>query len=69
MASTQLSETHSAMVEHVAEIHGDEKPTSEEAGRGFWRALRLRVLNVHWNYMGQLAQEGLISSGSDFDDP
>ena len=69
MALTQLSETHATRKEYVSETHGDENSTSEEAGRGFWRTLRWRVLNVHWNYMGQLAQEGLIGSGSDFDEP
>ena len=69
MAATQLSTTHSAMEEHVVETSVEEKPVADEAGRGFWGTLHWRVQNIYWNYMGQLAQEGLIGSGSDFDDP
>ena len=69
MASTQLSTTHPAIEEYVAEASGDEKPAVEEAGRGFWGTFRWRIQNIYWNYMGLLAQEGLIGGSSDFDDP
>ena len=69
MASTQLSTSHFPIEEQVLETPGEEKPSADGAGRGFWGTLRWRALNTYWNYMGQLAQEGLIGSAGDFDDP
>ena len=69
MTSTQLSTPHSDIEEHVVETSGEEKPVAEGAEGGFWGTLRWRAQNIYWNYMGQLAQEGLVGSSGDFDDP
>ena len=69
MASTQLSTTHSPIEEHVVETSGEEKPSSEGTGRGLWGTLRWRAQNIYSNYTRILAQEALIGSASEFDDP
>ena len=69
MVSKQLSITHSPIEEHVVETFGEEKPATERAGKGFWGTMRWRAQNTYRNYMSQLAQEGLIGSSGDFDDP
>ena len=65
MATTQLSTTE----QQVAETSAEENPAAEEAGKGFWGALRWRFQIIFWNYMGLQAQVGLYGSSDEFGDP
>ena len=69
MASTQLSTTESVIEELVVETSDEKMPAAEDTGRGLWRNLRWRLQNIYSNYMVMMAQEALIGSSADFDDP